>query len=244
MQSLNDVLKLAMSGADPSEIDAMLRKRGDYRPHQDFGVNLQVPWSAGSREDPSYDVPVGSAYANTREIGCGSTRAELGWQGGGGKGALSDSSGALCASSRTSPATEISDAEEANDLGTTAFKEKNWPLASEYFSRAIELAGNDPKAVYFGNRATAALKMGNGLQAVVDGGQATQVDPDYAKGYVRAGQGYLLQGDRSSIQAALSQFTEALQLDPTNKQAKKGSQEAKEALRRIDYPSSSDDEDS
>ena len=59
----------------------------------------------------------------------------------------------------------------------------------------------------------------------------------------RAGQGYLLQGDRSSIQAAQSQFAEALQLDPTNKQAKKGAQEARAALRRIDYPSSSEDDD-
>jgi len=29
----------------------LLKKRGDYRPHQDFGVNLSIPWNAGSRED-------------------------------------------------------------------------------------------------------------------------------------------------------------------------------------------------
>ena len=42
MQTLEDVLLLAMKGADPFVIDAMLRKRGDYRPHQQFGVDLAV----------------------------------------------------------------------------------------------------------------------------------------------------------------------------------------------------------
>ena len=40
MQTLEDVLLLAMKGEDPFVIDAMLRKRGDYRPHQQFGVDL------------------------------------------------------------------------------------------------------------------------------------------------------------------------------------------------------------
>ncbi|EOD17300.1 hypothetical protein EMIHUDRAFT_244160 [Emiliania huxleyi CCMP1516] len=40
MQSLEDVL-----------VEMLLKKRGDYRPHQDFGVNLSIPWNAGSRED-------------------------------------------------------------------------------------------------------------------------------------------------------------------------------------------------
>ena len=44
----------------------LLKKRGDYRPHQDFGVNLSIPWNAGSREDPSYHVHTGSAYHTTR----------------------------------------------------------------------------------------------------------------------------------------------------------------------------------
>ena len=82
---------------------------------------------------------------------------------------------------------DITDPEEANDQGTLAFKEKDWRRASERFSRAIDLAqdSNEPKAVNFGNRAKAALKMGNGLQAVEEGGQATQIAPDFAKGYVR-----------------------------------------------------------
>lgn len=83
MQSLEDVLQKAFEGADPMEIEQMLRARGDYRPHpvrfplmmrpnleasrtvltagwllclQEFGKNLSIPWSAGTRETPKFDV--------------------------------------------------------------------------------------------------------------------------------------------------------------------------------------------
>jgi len=49
MQTLEDVLLLAMKGADPFVVDAMLRKRGDYRPHQQFGVDLAVRGREGLR---------------------------------------------------------------------------------------------------------------------------------------------------------------------------------------------------
>ena len=42
MQTLEDVLLLAMKGEDPFVVDALLRKRGDYRPHAHFGVDLAV----------------------------------------------------------------------------------------------------------------------------------------------------------------------------------------------------------
>ena len=40
LQTLQDVLALALRGEDPTVVDAMLRKRGDYRPHERFGVDL------------------------------------------------------------------------------------------------------------------------------------------------------------------------------------------------------------
>ena len=49
MQSLEDVLLMALKGADPYQIEVLLKRRGDYRPHQDFGVNLSIPWSAGGK---------------------------------------------------------------------------------------------------------------------------------------------------------------------------------------------------
>jgi hypothetical protein len=76
LQSLDDVLLLALSGEDPYRVEELLRKRGEFRPHKDFGVNLSIPWNAGGAEDPSYDVAAGSAYTTTRALGEGAA-AEL-----------------------------------------------------------------------------------------------------------------------------------------------------------------------
>ena len=56
----------------------LLKKRGDYRPHQDFGINLSIPWSAGTKEDPNYHVHSGSVYTTTQGI-ADKTRQELGY---------------------------------------------------------------------------------------------------------------------------------------------------------------------
>ena len=40
MQSLSDVLSLALKGADPEEIERLMRARGEYRPHRNFGITF------------------------------------------------------------------------------------------------------------------------------------------------------------------------------------------------------------
>lgn len=70
LQSLEDVLAMALSGCDPMEIEATLRARGEFRPHAAFGVDVHVPWCAGGRAEASYDVHE-SAYTTTRAIGGG-----------------------------------------------------------------------------------------------------------------------------------------------------------------------------
>ena len=68
MQSLDEVLMLALGGADPDKVEQLLKKRGEYRPHRDFGVNLSIPWNAGFADDPTYDVASGSAYTTTKKL--------------------------------------------------------------------------------------------------------------------------------------------------------------------------------
>mmetsp|Transcript_50546 Transcript_50546/g.83778 ORF Transcript_50546/g.83778 Transcript_50546/m.83778 type:complete len:433 (+) Transcript_50546:42-1340(+) len=81
MQSLEDVLMMALKGADPYQIEILLKRRGDYRPHQDFGVNLSIPWNAGSKDNPSFHVHTGNrAYSKTQGLE-GRERGELGWDG-------------------------------------------------------------------------------------------------------------------------------------------------------------------
>lgn len=88
MQSLDEVLLLALSGADPDQVEQLLRRRGEYRPHRDFGVNLSIPWNAGYADDPSYDVASGSAYTTTKKLESASASD------GGELGAIGTSSGA------------------------------------------------------------------------------------------------------------------------------------------------------
>jgi len=68
MQSLEDVLLMALKGADPYQVEMLLKKRGDYRPHQEFGINLSIPWNAGTKEDPNYHVHSGSVYTTTQGL--------------------------------------------------------------------------------------------------------------------------------------------------------------------------------
>ena len=60
---------LALRGAEPGRLEELLRRRGEYRPHAEFGINLSIPWTAGTQEDPSYDVAAGSAHCDTRPLG-------------------------------------------------------------------------------------------------------------------------------------------------------------------------------
>lgn len=87
LQTLEEVLMMALKGEDPMKIEIMLQKRGEYRPHQEFGINLAVPWSAGTKSDPSYDVSAGSMYTTTQGLE-DKTRAELGHSGGPSGGAM------------------------------------------------------------------------------------------------------------------------------------------------------------
>lgn len=48
-------------------MEHLLRARGEYRPHPEFGVNLHVPWSAGTQEEASWSTP-STSYNTTREL--------------------------------------------------------------------------------------------------------------------------------------------------------------------------------
>ena len=76
MQSLDEVLMMALSGEDPYNVEILLKKRGEYRPHRDFGVNLSIPWNAGHADDPSYDVGAGSVYTTTKALEDGAGGAD------------------------------------------------------------------------------------------------------------------------------------------------------------------------
>lgn len=111
LQSLEEVLMLALGGADPEKVEDLLRKRGEYRPHPEFGINLSIPWAAGTQEEPSFDVSAGSAYTSTRPLGNQQPTATLTAGGGGasdrshGSGATGEGEDALLVVEEPSPVT-------------------------------------------------------------------------------------------------------------------------------------------
>ena len=188
LQSLEDVLKLALSGADPFEIDAMLRARGEYRPHVNFGVDVRVPWQAGEKPEASFHVRE-SEYSTTRALGDGGADAAVRawtegkmagssedrpWERVGGVGfdgaavkakkSLGWTNGAAAAFEDarrdldSSSAEAQEVAESMNDKGMDAFKKKDFELAYNYYVEAVRLAPG--KIAYLGNQAATALKLG------------------------------------------------------------------------------------
>jgi len=187
LQSLEDVLKLALSGADPFEIDAMLRTRGEYRPHVNFGVDVRVPWQAGEKPEASFHVRE-SEYSTTRALGDGGADAAVrAWTEGKMAGSSEDRpwervggvgfDGAVVKAKKslgwTNGAAAFEDArrdldsssaeaqevaESMNDKGMDAFKKKDFELAYNYYVEAVRLAPG--KIAYLGNQAATALKLG------------------------------------------------------------------------------------
>jgi len=272
MQTLEDVLMMALKGADPYQLEILMRKRGDYRPHQEFGINLSIPWSAGSKDDPSFGVQNGSVYTTTQGLE-DKSRAELGYREGGGVVAVND--GAIITTTQGMDTNDLlekfgkkslagadearpwesvggvgfeqkkkekaplyippktrpdltpsspdakSVAEEFNDSAVKAFKEKKWQLCHDFASEAIRL--NPRKVAYLGNRAASALKMGGKRHlrtAAEDSVLAYELDPNYTKAYVRAGEAHLQLNERATVKLAVQEFEKALKLDPDSSKVK------------------------
>jgi len=177
LQRLDDVLALALSGADPFEIDAMLRARGEYRPHVNFGVDVHVPWEAGERPEATFDGGP-AAYTKTRALGDGSSanelrEMELAWAAGKVAGASEDrpwervggvgfdvsKSVKKTLAWKRSVLPERADsnasAEELNDEGMSHYAKKKYADALAcYRAAALKEPG---KIAYHGNVAAAAL---------------------------------------------------------------------------------------
>ncbi|KAG8465490.1 hypothetical protein KFE25_002797 [Diacronema lutheri] len=259
MQSLEDVLLLALRGADPDEIEAMLRKRGDYRPHREFGINLAIPWSAGGREEPSCELPEQSEFNTTKQLGhagaggstalvhAGEAResmlarlgedralgasAERPWERVGGVGFGDAGEGApplrslelrtdLDANSPAAP----SEADRFNDLSIASYSAADFRTAHAYGREAVRLAPRS--AIYAANCSAAALKAGKPAEAAKLALRATELDPAYAKGHLRAGQAHLEIGSREAVRLAIAEFAAALELEPGSAAAKRGKKDA------------------
>lgn len=116
-------------------------------------------------------------------------------------------------------------ADEFKRQGNEAFASKNYEVAIEAFTKAIEL---DPaNHVLFSNRSAAYASVKKYAEAYDDAVTTTEIKPDWAKGWNRKGAashglGYL--------QEAQESYENALKYDPENSQAKTGISSVQSAI--------------
>ncbi|GMM49219.1 Hsp90 cochaperone [Starmerella bacillaris] len=120
----------------------------------------------------------------------------------------------------------MANADELKAQGNAAFSSKNYPLAVDLFTQAIE-ASPEPNSVLYSNRSGAYASMREYAKALEDGNKAVEIKPDWAKAYNRQGAAYHGLGE---FEKAISAYDEALKLDSNNAQAKQGKKSAEDAL--------------
>ncbi|XP_065343726.1 sperm-associated antigen 1 [Cloeon dipterum] len=99
--------------------------------------------------------------------------------------------------------------------GNECFKAEDFKEAIRYFSNSIAISPN-PEA--FNNRGMAYLKEGAFLHCVSDCGKVLQHEPNNIKALLRCGFAHAKLGNR---ELATDAYSKVLQLEPTNKAAKK-----------------------
>ena len=98
--------------------------------------------------------------------------------------------------------------------GNEAFKVKNYQLALEHYSKAIEL--NSSESVFFSNRARCFKNLNRYEQALKDAQEAVELDVDNIKAHLVAGQILAEIGKRNKdirkVQNSIVRLTKALTL--------------------------------
>lgn len=121
-------------------------------------------------------------------------------------------------SSKQEPsADDISKAEQFKSLGNQAMSKKNYELAINHYTSALEL--NPDAKVYLSNRAAAYSSVGNHDAAIIDANRATNIDPSYGKAWSRLGHAYFGKGDLAGAKRA---YESGIKVDPTSEIMKRG----------------------
>ncbi|CAG0915785.1 unnamed protein product [Notodromas monacha] len=100
------------------------------------------------------------------------------------------------------------------EKGNMLFKARKFQEAVEAYSKGIEL--DQHNALLPANRAMAYLKLEKFAEAEKDCDLALRLDPEYVKAYLRRGSA---RAARNLIKLAIQDFSKALELEPSNKQA-------------------------
>ncbi|CAL9042438.1 unnamed protein product [Musa banksii] len=117
---------------------------------------------------------------------------------------------------------------EAKSRGDDAFKKKDYQMAVDAYTQAVDLDPNE--AALLSNRSLCWIRLGQGEQALADARACRALRPDWAKACYREGAALRL---LQSFDEAASAFYEGVKLDPENKELVDAFRETVEAGRRF-----------
>lgn len=134
------------------------------------------------------------------------------------------------------------EAEDKKGLGNTAMTAKDYDLAVQFYTEAIELSRAGPNShIYFSNRAAAYCSLKKWNDAIKDCKDSLQLVPDFTKAVARLG---LANFYAENFEDAVAAYEHAMVLEPENKAHSEALAKAKAKLTkkqtgRRDAPSSS-----
>ncbi|XP_077247379.1 ankyrin repeat family protein isoform X1 [Tasmannia lanceolata] len=117
---------------------------------------------------------------------------------------------------------------EAKSRGEEAFKRKDYIMAVDAYTQAIDLDPND--ATLLSNRSLCWIRLGQADQALADAKACRALRPDWPKACYREGAALRL---LQKFEEAANAFYEGVQLDPENKELVNAFREAVEAGRKF-----------
>eukprot|EP00252_Welwitschia_mirabilis_P004722 TRINITY_DN15015_c0_g2_i1.p1 TRINITY_DN15015_c0_g2~~TRINITY_DN15015_c0_g2_i1.p1 ORF type:complete len:461 (-),score=133.94 TRINITY_DN15015_c0_g2_i1:57-1439(-) len=117
---------------------------------------------------------------------------------------------------------------EAKLRGDEAFKKKDYLMAVDAYTQAIDLDPSD--GVLFSNRSICWIRLGQAEQALADAKTCRALRPDWAKGCYREGTALRL---LQRFDEAAQSFYEGVKLDPENKELVDAFREAVEAGKKF-----------
>jgi clan AA aspartic protease (TIGR02281 family) len=99
-------------------------------------------------------------------------------------------------------------------LGNESFNQSNFSLATEYYSKAIEINNKYLRAYY--NRGTALSKLKDHKGAISDYNKAIELNHDFADAYYNRGNSKY---ELNDYQGAINDYTKAIELDSNDNKA-------------------------
>ncbi len=108
-------------------------------------------------------------------------------------------------------------AKEFKDLGNAEFTAKNFPVAIEHFTKAIEADPTDH--VFYSNRSACYASLEQYEEALGDATKCVELKPDWVRGYTRKGLAEFYLGKLEDAEAT---YNTGLELEPENAVLKEG----------------------